>query len=48
MNNYEREQLEFETTTSELCNSIYNQCLKEMGKLTFTLNIRKVIRRLLI
>ena len=28
-------------TTFELCNKAYNQCLQEIVKLNFTLNIRK-------
>ena len=39
MNNYERKQLEFKT--EELLNKVYNQCLQEVVKLTFTLNITK-------
>ena len=36
MNNYEIKQIEFETTNFDLCNNIYNQCLQELVKLTFT------------
>ena len=47
MNNYERKQLKRETTF-EVCNNVYTQCLQEIVNLIFTLNIRKLIRRLLI
>ena len=36
MNNYERKQLRFETTNFDLCNNVFNQCLQEIVKLTFT------------
>ena len=36
MNNYERKQLWSETTNFDLCSNVFNQCLQEIVKLTFT------------
>ena len=35
MNNYERKELKFKTTF-DICNNVFNQCLQEIVKLTFT------------
>ena len=36
MSNYERKELKFKTTTFDVCNNVYNQCLQENVKLTFS------------